>query len=302
MDEDEDDIALSDADPDNQVDQQDDHQAPSVSAEAQGENQEQDLEKSGSVDAIAKVKGAVLSSLPRDLYIPPDALEIFLEAFEGPMDLLLYLIKRNNLDILDIPVAEITSQYMRYIEMMKELQFELAADYLVMAAMLAEIKSRMLLPRPIEEADEDDPRAELVRRLQQYERFKKAAENLQDLPRIERNIFQTSAEPPELTSVRPLPDIAMEELMSAFNDVLKRAEMYTHHQIQLEPLSVRERMSIILDRIQKNNFTKFTDLFTVEEGRLGVVVTLIAILELMKESLIDIVQTEPYEPIHIKVA
>lgn len=302
MDEGEDDIALSDADPDNQVDQQDEHQDPSVSAEDQGENQKQELEKSGSVDAIAKVKGAVLSSFPRDLYIPPDALEIFLEAFEGPMDLLLYLIKRNNLDILDMPVAEITSQYMQYIEMMKELQFELAADYLVMAAMLAEIKSRMLLPRPIEEADEDDPRAELVRRLQQYERFKKAAENLQDLPRIERNIFQTSAEPPELTSVRPLPDIAMEELMSAFNDVLKRAEMYTHHQIQLEPLSVRERMSIILDRIQQNSFTKFTDLFTVEEGRLGVVVTLIAILELMKESLIDIVQTEPYEPIHIKVA
>lgn len=251
---------------------------------------------------IAKVRGSAFTELPQDLYIPPDALEVFLEAFEGPLDLLLYLIKRHNLDILDIPVADITAQYMEYIELMKELQFELAADYLVMAAMLAEIKSRMLLPRPIEVEDEDDPRAELVRRLQEYERYKKAAEDLCELPRLERNIFQASVQPPQLKLVRPQPTVQLKELLMAFNDVLIRVENYTHHQIQLESLSVRERMSQVLDRVKADTFTKFTDLFDSSEGRLGVIVTFLAILELMKESLIEIVQTGLYEPLHIKAA
>ncbi len=252
--------------------------------------------------AIARVRGQSVTKLPDDLYIPPDALEVFLEAFEGPLDLLLYLIKRHNLDILDIPVAEITRQYMEYIGVMEVVHFELAADYLVMAAMLAEIKSRMLLPRQADEEDEEDPRAELVRRLQEYERFKKAAEDLNDLPRMERDFHQLRVKPPELKLVKPLPGVELKELMLAFNDVLKRMDMNTHHQIRFETLTVRERMSQILSRVQGDTFTNFTDLFIPGEGRLGVVVTFLAILELLKESLIEIVQTEPFEPIHIKVA
>ena len=249
---------------------------------------------------IAKVRGATVMELPQDLYIPPDALEVFLETFEGPLDFLLYLIKRQNLDILDIPIAEITFQYIEYVEMMKDLRLELAADYLVMAAMLAEIKSRMLLPRPVSEEDEDDPRAELVRRLQEYERYKTAAEDLSALPRLYRDVFQVEVHPPQLERTKPLPHVELKDLLFAFKDVLTRADMYSHHHIQLEPLSVRERMSAVLDRVRAGGFVAFASLFTPQEGRLGVVVSFLAILELIKESLIELVQTEPFEPIHIK--
>jgi segregation and condensation protein A len=254
-------------------------------------------------EPIAMVRGSAYTELPKDLYIPPEALEVFLDSFEGPLDLLLYLIRRHNLDILDIPIADITRQYMEYVELMKELHFELAADYLVMAAMLAEIKSRMLLPRPAaEEEEEDDPRAELIRRLQEYERFKKAAEDLSDLPRMERDNFEVSVTVPEYNVRKVHPTVELKDLMFAFKDVLVRSDMYSHHHIQMEPLSVRERMSIILGRIEADKFILFTDLFDPKEGRLGVVVTFLAILELVKESLIGLVQTKPYEPIHITVA
>jgi len=255
------------------------------------------------LETVAVVRGASVTEFPKDLYIPPDALQVFLEAFEGPLDLLLYLIRRQNLDILDIPIADITRQYVEYVEMMKELQFELAADYLVMAAMLAEIKSRMLLPRPVnEEQDEDDPRAELIRRLQEYERFKKAAEDLNELPRMERDNFQVSVLIPNLNVRKLHPNVEMKDLMFAFKEVLVRSDMYSHHQVQMEPLSVRERMSIILDRIEPEKFVEFSELFDIREGRLGVVVTFLAILELLKETLIDLVQAEPYGPLHVTVA
>jgi len=252
---------------------------------------------------LAFVHGEPYTALPQDLYIPPDALEVFLEAFEGPLDLLLYLIRRQNLDILDIPIAEITRQYMEYIELMKELRLELAAEYLVMAAMLAEIKSRMLLPRPAHaDEDEEDPRAELVRRLQEYERYKQAAEDIDELPRLERDIFPASAELIERKVVKLEPEVNLKELLLAFKDVLKRAEMFSHHHVQMEPLSVRERMSAVLSAVQGDRFTEFTALFRVEEGRMGVVVTFLAILELIKESLLELVQAEPYAPIHVKAA
>jgi len=252
---------------------------------------------------FAMVLGAPLLAPPKDLYIPPDALEVFLDAFEGPLDLLLYLIKRQNLDILDIPVAQITAQYMEYIELMTEMRLELAAEYLVMAAMLAEIKSRMLLPRPAEEEeDEGDPRAELIRRLQEYERYKQAAEDLDALPQLGRDVFQT--EVPLLGRVvhkRP-PDVDLHELLLALKDVLHRADMFSSHQVQREPLSVRERMSRVLEQVQGAGFVEFTRLFSVEEGRLGVVVSFLAVLELIKVSLIELVQAEPFGPIHVKAA
>ena len=251
---------------------------------------------------FALVAGEPLTVIPKDLYIPPDALEVILEAFEGPLDLLLYLIKRQNLDILDIPIRAITEQYVQYIDMMQTLRIEIAAEYLVMAAMLAEIKSRMLLPRPTEEEDEEDPRAELVRRLQEYERFKKAAQDIDELPRMHRDTFTPSAVLPEIHQDRPLPEIDLRELLMAFKDAMTRAEMYVHHQIQREALSVRERMSRVLERISADDFTDYRTLFTIEEGRRGVVVTLLAILELVKEQLIDMVQSEPFSPIHIKAA
>ena len=250
---------------------------------------------------FAVVQGEPWSTLPKDLYIPPDALEVFLDAFEGPLDLLLYLIKRQNLDILEIPIAQITAQYMEYVEFMKELRLELAAEYLVMAAMLAEIKSRMLLPRHEEDEDEEsDPRAELIRRLQEYERYKQAAEDLDNLPRLGRDVFQAQADLPDHNVERPFPDVDLREILLALQDVLQRAEMYSHHRVQLEPLSVRERMTMILDTLSGDSFTKFTDLFTIEEGRLGVVVTFLAILELMKGALLEMVQAEPFGTIHIK--
>ncbi len=252
---------------------------------------------------FAVVDGEPVTTLPQDLYIPPYALQVFLEAFEGPLDLLLYLIRRQNIDILDIPIAEITKQYVEYIELMKELQLELAGEYLLMAAMLAEIKSRMLLPRPqTEEEEEDDPRAELVRRLQEYERFKKAAEDIGELPRLERDVFVASADAPERKVVTKLPDVTMKELLLAFHDVLKRAEMFSNLHMQREPLSVRQRMSEILTRIKANSFTEFVTLFDPEEGRMGVAVTFIAVLELLKESVIEVVQSELYAPLHVRAA
>jgi segregation and condensation protein A len=252
---------------------------------------------------FAVVAGEPVTALPQDLYIPPYALQVFLEAFEGPLDLLLYLIRRQNIDILDIPIAEITKQYVQYIEMMNELQLELAGEYLLMAAMLAEIKSRMLLPRPPnDEEDEDDPRAELVRRLQEYERFKKAAQDLSDLPRLERDTFLVNADAPERKVVTKLPDVTLKELLISFHDVLKRAEMFSNLQLQREPLSVRQRMSEILGRINANEFTGFADLFDPEEGRMGVAVTFIAILELMRETIIEVVQAEEFSPLHIRAA
>jgi segregation and condensation protein A len=250
---------------------------------------------------LAVVHGQAVEELPADLYIPPDALQVFLEAFEGPLDLLLYLIRRHNLDITDIPVADITRQYVEYIELMQVLQLELAGEYLVMSAMLAEIKSRMLLPRPaLDEEDEEDPRAELIRRLQEYERYKQAAEDIDGLPRLGRDVFQAEAGVPDLKVSRPPPDVDMQDLIAAFQEVMKRASMYSHHHVQMEALSVRERMSIILSKVNSSHFTSFSELFTAEEGRMGVVVTFLAILELVKESLLDLTQAEPYMPIHVK--
>jgi len=250
---------------------------------------------------FAVVNGEPISQLPRDLYIPPQALEVFLEAFEGPLDLLLYLIRRQNLNILDIPLAEITRQYMQYIELMQELQLELAGEYLVMAATLAEIKSRMLLPRPkLAEESEDDPRAELVRRLQEYERYKRAAERIDALPRLERDVWGASAELKERLVVRTLPQITLQELLIAFKEVVARAEMFAHHHVQRERLSVGERMSDILAALGTGGFLPFTQLFRPEEGRMGVTVTFVAILELMREGLIDIVQAQAYAPLHVR--
>lgn len=253
---------------------------------------------------FAVVDGEPITTLPQDLYIPPYALQVFLEAFEGPLDLLLYLIRRQNIDILDIPIAEITQQYVQYIELMSELQLELAGEYLLMAAMLAEIKSRMLLPRPesTEEEDEEDPRAELVRRLQEYERFKKAASDINELPRLERDVFVATAEAPERKVTKKLPDVTMKELLLAFHDVLKRAEMFSNLHVQREPLSVRQRMSEILSRVKAGSFTGFADLFDPEEGRMGVAVTFIAVLELLREHVVEVVQSEPYAPLHVRAA
>ena len=250
----------------------------------------------------AVVHGKPVTELPRDLYIPPHALRIFFEIFEGPFDLLLYLIKKQNLDILDIPVATITCQYIEYIELMSEMQFELAAEYLLMAAMLTEIKSRMLLPRPIEEEDEDDPRAELVRRLQEYERFKQAAEDIDQLPRRGRDTFVAFAATDNLNieKLSPKTKIELQDLFSAFKDVLQRVALKKSHHLQREPLSVRDRMTQIIATLKDNNFLPFNSFFELQEGRMGVVVSFIAILELFRNAMIEVVQTEPFAPIHIK--
>jgi len=250
---------------------------------------------------FAVVQGAAVTELPKDLYIPPHALEVFLEAFEGPLDLLLYLIKRQNLDVVNIPIATITHQYMEYVELMNEMQFELAAEYLVMAAMLAEIKSRMLLPRPVDdEGEEEDPRAELVRRLQEYERFKQAAEDIDELPRVGRELFPAAVAVPDRKASKPEPTVDLREILLAMAEVVKRAEMFAHHHIERETLSIRERMSQVLDRVRADRFIEFTTLFTLEEGRRGVVVTLIALLELSRQSLIEFIQTGAYSSIHVK--
>jgi segregation and condensation protein A len=251
---------------------------------------------------FALVYGQAVTELPQDLYIPPDALEVFLEAFEGPLDLLLYLIRKQNIDILDIPVAAITHQYMSYVELMKSVRLELAAEYLVMAAMLAEIKSRMLLPRSSEAVDEeDDPRAELIRRLQEYERFKQAAEELDALPRVGRELQVAVLPAPEARTRTLLPEVSLDEVLLAMAEVLRRAELFESHQVSRELLSTRERMSDVLERLQGGAFVAFAELFTAEEGKLGVVVTFMAILELVKESLIELVQNEPFTPIHVRL-
>lgn len=250
---------------------------------------------------LATVLGQPVLQIPQDLYIPPDALEVILEAFEGPLDLLLYLIRRQNLDILDIPVAEITKQYVEYIGVMHQMRFELAAEYLVMAAILAEIKSRMLLPRPpSDEGDELDPRADLVRRLQDYERFKQAAEDIDALPRMERDTSPAAAFLPERASVKLPPPVQLKEMLLALHDVLKRAELFTGHSIKREALSVRQRMTDVLTRLGDGSFHRFESLFEPREGKLGVVVTFLSILELAKEQLLDIVQEGPLAPIYLK--
>ncbi len=251
---------------------------------------------------LALVYGEALTEMPVDLYIPPDALEVILEAFEGPLDLLLYLIRKQNIDILDIPVAEITRQYMGYVELMKSVRLELAAEYLVMAAMLAEIKSRMLLPRSAEvEEEEGDPRAELIRRLQEYERFKAAAEGIDELPRVGRDVVVPRLEAPQAKVRKLLPQVSLEELLVSMAEVMRRNDLFESHQITRETLSTRERMSEVLERLKGGGFVPFVELFTAEEGKLGVVVTFMAILELVKESLIELVQNEPFAAIHVRV-
>ena len=250
---------------------------------------------------FAIVMGKEITELPKDLYIPPMALEVFLEAFEGPLDLLLYLIRRQNLDVLEINVALITEQYMTYIELMDAMQFELAAEYLLMASVLAEIKSRMLLPRSIDDVEDDDPRANLIKRLQEYEQFKRAAENLNELPRMERDNWLGGAQLPELERSIPKPDVDMRELLIVFREVLKRANLQQSHRVQREALSTRERMSFVLEVLKGEEFIPFVDLFSPEEGRAGVVVTFLALMELMKDSLIEIVQTKNFSKIHVRL-
>ena len=259
----------------------------------------QDLSKQEEM-VFAVVEGEALTEVPKDLYIPPDALEIFLETFEGPLDLLLYLIRRENIDILEINVSDITDQYMAYVELMEAAQFELAAEYLVMAAMLAEIKSKILLPRGEEEIEEIDPRMELLRRLQEYERYKQAAENIDSLPRLDRDLHFAKAALPVIEKVQPDPVVDLSELLLVLSNVLRRADMFGHHHIQLETLSTREKMSNILASLSSNDFVSLTSLLSREEGRLGVVVTFLAIMELMKDALIEIVQTDSFGPIHLK--
>jgi segregation and condensation protein A len=251
---------------------------------------------------FAVVDGEPLTELPQDLYIPPHALKIFLEAFEGPLDLLLYLIQRQNISILDIPIAEITKQYIDYIDLMKEMQLELAGEYLLMASMLAEIKSRMLLPRPEEIQEEEDPRAELIRRLQEYERYKEAAEEIDALSRLERDIVITDVDKSKIKIVTKLPDATLQELLLAFHGVLKRAEMFSKLHFVRETLSVRQRMSEILSKLQASKFSKLEDFFEKSEGRLGVTVTFLAILELLKESTIEVIQSDEFSPLHIRSA
>jgi segregation and condensation protein A len=250
---------------------------------------------------LALVRGQPVLQIPQDLYIPPDALEVILEAFEGPLDLLLYLIRRQNLDILDIPVAEITRQYMDYIGTMHAMRLELAAEYLVMAAILAEIKSRLLLPRPPqEEGVEEDPRAELVRRLQEYERFKQAAEDIDALPRMERDIDVAQVFVPDRKLVKLPPPVDLREMLLALRDVLQRADLSGHHNVEREPLSVRQRMGEVLRRLGDGTFHRFESLFEPAEGRLGVVVTFLSLLELAKDSLIEIMQEAPLAAIYLK--
>jgi len=280
-------------------------QAPTTEPQDQPTGQETSVEQPVQPQQeempFAVVQGEPQYALPKDLYIPPDALEVFLDAFEGPLDLLLYLIRRQNLDILEIPIADITTQYMSYIDMMTDLRLELAAEYLVMAAMLAEIKSRMLLPRPHEDEEEgEDPRAELIRRLQEYERFKQAAEDLNALPQLGRDVYPVRAELVARHSEQKHPDVDLRELLHALRDVMHRADMFSSHHVTREPLSLRERMSRVLETLKADQFTDFSALFDISEGRQGVVVTFMAVLELIKQSLIELVQAEPFAPIHVK--
>ena len=270
--------------------------------EDRGESLDQARSQDGAT--IALVNGERVQALPTDLYIPPEALDVFLDAFEGPLDLLLYLIRRQNLDILEIRVSEITQQYMRYIDLMQALELDLAGEYLLMAAMLAEIKSRMLLPRPEGfDEEEGDPRAELIRRLQEYEQIKTGAEGIADMPRVERDIYLVAANKPDLVRQHADPEIDLKEVVVAMSAVLKRAEMFASHEIQRETLSVRDRMNAVLERVRSTTeFIPFYECFTLEEGHQGVIVTFLAIMELVRESLIEFVQTEPFAAIHVRAA
>lgn len=252
-------------------------------------------------EPIAVISGQMIYDVPQDLYIPPDALRIFLETFEGPLDLLLYLIRKENIDVLDIPIAKITEQYMQYVDLMKDLHLELAAEYLVMAAMLAEIKSRLLLPiAPHEDPEEADPRAELVRRLQEYEQFKKAAENFSEMPQVGEDIFLVEVDPPEIKLLVDLPRATMDDLLKAWQVILRRAKLNQHHHIKFENLSVRERMIEILNRVSTQEECSFLKLFNIHEGRIGVVVTFMAILELLKQAMIEIFQDQNYGEILVR--
>lgn len=263
---------------------------------------EVELENKPEIKAI--VDGKELTQVPDDLFIPPDALEVLLDSFSGPLDLLLYLIRKQNIDILDIPMVSITRQYLQYIQLMECRRLELAADYLLMAAMLAEIKSRLLLPSApnSEEEHEDDPRMALVRRLQAYEQIKTAAELLDTLPRKDRDHFIIQINPDEIETIKVHPEVELTDLIDAMRGLLKREEHLTHHQVSREIMSVRERMSMVLLQLQQNKVMEFTQLFTFEEGRMGLVVTLLAILELARQSLIVITQTQAFSPIHLQAA
>jgi segregation and condensation protein A len=273
-----------------------------AAASAQAASNTEALSQQQQEMPFALVYGQAYTKLPDDLYIPPDALEVFLEAFEGPLDLLLYLIRRQNLDILDIPVADITRQYMQYVEMMRSINMELAGEYLVMAAVLGEIKSRSLLPRPKNEEgeEESDPRAELIRRLQEYERFKKAAHDLDEMPQEGRDFWQVKVAGPDYTREKEPPQVDLREVLLALQDVIRRADLFETHQISRETLSLREKMGQVLEHLSGREFVPFVALFTIDEGRLGVVVTFMAILELVKEGIIDLVQTESFGPVHVK--
>ena len=251
---------------------------------------------------VARVRGELMAELPRDLYIPPDALEVFFDTFEGPLDLLLYLIRKANVDILDIPMARLTEQYMEYVEVMRHKNLELAAEYLVMAAMLMEIKSRMLLPRPrAVEGGEEDPRAELVRRLLEYERIKRAAQQLDDLPQLGRDYFSVEVWI-EQTLTERLPEVDAGDLESAWRALLARAKVTQHHRITREELSVREHMSAILRRLSGGAFVEFSDLFDPGRGVAVLIVSFLAVLELARESLIEFTQAEAFAPIYVKLA
>jgi segregation and condensation protein A len=259
------------------------------------------LQAAPAAPTLALVKGQAVMDMPKDLYIPPDAMQVLLDAFEGPLDFLLYLIRKQNIDILDIPIADVTRQYMEYIDLMQDLSLELAAEYLVMAAILAEIKSRMLLPRVVDaQNEEQDPRAELVRRLQEYERYKQAAENFEHLPREDRDTFLVTADSSEISVEKPQPNVSMQEILRALMEVMKRADLSTNHHIRLDALSVREKMTLILDNLQQQEHCLFTNLFDPKEGRLGVVVTFLAMLELLKQGMIEFVQASAFAPIYLQ--
>lgn len=249
----------------------------------------------------ARIHGEAFTELPHDLYIPPDALEVYLEAFEGPLDLLLYLIRKHNLDILDIPMADLTRQYMEYVEKMHAIKLELAGDYLLMSAMLIEIKSRMLLPKPAEIESEDDPRAELVRRLMEYEAIKLASQRLDEMSKVGDDIHVASAYYQHISEIKP-PKVSLEDLAEAWRNVLKRASHFQHHKVGKAELSVREHMSIILRRLKTDNLLEFSQLFdVVQDGIPKLVVCFLAILELAREGLVRMTQQAPFSPIYVQI-
>ena len=252
--------------------------------------------------SVALIGGSPMKEFPKDLHIPPDALRVFIELFEGPLDLLLYLVRRQNIDILEIEVAEITKQYIDYINLMEALEIDLAGEYLAMAAMLTEIKSRMLLPRVEDNEEEEDPKEDLIRRLQEYEEIKCAAGVIERLPRVERDIHLLSVEKPVIEEDIPEVDVDLKEVLIAFSSVLRRAEMFSKHQIEYETLSVRDSMASILTKLNlQNGYLSFYNLFETDSGRMEIIVNFLALMELLRESLIDLVQTEAYSEIHIKV-